>query len=317
MVDFGGAQHVRGSGKGAVVERGVRMKPVRLGDRGAAVEDIQRRLRALGYDLGPTGIDGVFLGRTAEAVTAFQARHSLFEDGLVGDLTWATLVDATFALGDRALYLRMPHFHGNDVRTLQGALSALGFACGEVDGIFGTFTERAVREFQTNAGLPADGIVGDETAAALLQLRHAWEGREQRPHSAARGHAVRPAELLRTSALLLVALDDGAYDVVSRAANLAQADEPAARVRVTRETDELRIAGTVTLVVSTDGTGIAHHPKGEALDLEQLTARHVFDNVPPDGAVFSVIITTDGEDAHARQRAAVALLDAVCASCEA
>ena len=55
----------------------------------------------------------------------------LGEDGFVGDATWAALVDATFTLGDRMLYLRVPHFHGHDVRVLQQALNVLGFACGE------------------------------------------------------------------------------------------------------------------------------------------------------------------------------------------
>jgi len=58
------------------------MRPVRVGDRGAAVEDIQRRLRTLGFDLGITGIDGVFFGRTADAVRSFQQQHGLAEDGL-------------------------------------------------------------------------------------------------------------------------------------------------------------------------------------------------------------------------------------------
>ena len=37
-----------------------------------------------------------------------------------------------------------------------------------IDGVFGPATERAVKEFQTNSGLAADGIVGPKTIAALL-----------------------------------------------------------------------------------------------------------------------------------------------------
>ena len=90
------------------------MKPILPGGRGPAVEDIQRRLLALGFDLGPTGVDGVFLGKTRDAVIAFQTGNGLSEDGVVGGETWAALVDATFKLGDRTLYLRLPHFHGRD-----------------------------------------------------------------------------------------------------------------------------------------------------------------------------------------------------------
>ncbi len=172
------------------------MRSVRPGDRGPAVEDIQRRLRALGYDLGRAGIDGIFLGATADAVKSFQRELGLTEDGFVGDETWSALVDATFTLGDRMLYLRVPHFHGNDARLLQQALNTLGFACGAVDGIFGGFTERAVREFQRNAALPADGIVGPETVRALMALRHVWEGKEPKAHSEARLGQARAAEVL-------------------------------------------------------------------------------------------------------------------------
>ena len=89
------------------------MKPITAGDRGPAVEDIQRRLALLGYGLGPAGIDGVLLGDTITAITQFQAERGLPPDDAVGDKTWAALVDATFTLGDRMLYLRAPHFHGD------------------------------------------------------------------------------------------------------------------------------------------------------------------------------------------------------------
>lgn len=47
-----------------------------------------------------------------------------------------------------------------------------GISCGPdgVDGDFGPNTEAAVLEFQTRIGLPADGLVGPMTAAALLEV---------------------------------------------------------------------------------------------------------------------------------------------------
>jgi len=152
--------------------------PIAQGDRGPAVEDVQKRLLMLGFDLGPTGVDGVFWGATLTAVRRFQEEHGLDEDGIVGNETWAALVDATFRLGDRLLYLKYPYLHGADVRVLQGALNILGFACGEPDGIFGTYTERAVGEFQANVGIPADGIAGPETIGAVERLRHVWSGKD-------------------------------------------------------------------------------------------------------------------------------------------
>ena len=46
----------------------------------------------------------------------------------------------------------------------------LGFDTGWLDGIFGPDTERAVRDFQHNQGLTADGVVGRETVAAFERL---------------------------------------------------------------------------------------------------------------------------------------------------
>lgn len=200
--------------------------PIAPGDRGPAVEDVQKRLLMLGFDLGPTGIDGVFLGATFAAVRRFQAEHDLTEDGVIGDETWSALVDATFTLGDRLLYLRFPHLHGADVRRLQGALNVLGFACGEPDGIFGAFTERAVREFQANVGLPADGIAGMDTVRMLERLGHVWEGKDPASPAALTVAPVRAAEVLRRTPLVLVGADACGRAVAERLENLVRASEP-------------------------------------------------------------------------------------------
>lgn len=57
---------------------------------------------------------------------------------------------------------------GEAVRDLQQNLSALGYPLA-ADGIFGRETEKAVRAFQRDHGLGADGIVGPRTLAALRQ----------------------------------------------------------------------------------------------------------------------------------------------------
>lgn len=56
---------------------------------------------------------------------------------------------------------------GEDVKTLQAQLNALGYDCGDVDGIFGAKTYNAVVKFQKDRGLAVDGIVGKNTWAAL------------------------------------------------------------------------------------------------------------------------------------------------------
>ncbi len=52
-------------------------------------------------------------------------------------------------------------------RRVQQALFNRGFNPGQIDGIYGLQTERAVREFQRSRGLQADGVVGPQTLNAL------------------------------------------------------------------------------------------------------------------------------------------------------
>jgi murein L,D-transpeptidase YcbB/YkuD len=66
----------------------------------------------------------------------------------------------------RLLKLETPFMIGEDVRTLQSALAAKGFD-GKVDGIYGPLTDARVRQFQIQAGLKSDGIVGPATRATL------------------------------------------------------------------------------------------------------------------------------------------------------
>ncbi|MBE0447022.1 MAG: peptidoglycan-binding protein [Actinobacteria bacterium] len=142
------------------------------GNRGNEVVDIQIKLSRLGYNLGPNGADGCFGDATEIAVKEFQRDRDLIVNGRVDEKTWKVLVEATYRLGDRLLYLRSPFYKGDDVRELQNYLNTLGFNTGQVDGIYGETTERAVREFQRNVGLQSDGIFGQSTLAAIQNLRH-------------------------------------------------------------------------------------------------------------------------------------------------
>jgi N-acetylmuramoyl-L-alanine amidase len=137
------------------------------------VVDVQRRLGALGFETAGDP-EGGFGPATRVAVEAFQHRRGLRVDGICGQQTWDTLVEAGFRLGDRFLYRRTPMLRGDDVAELQQRLGALGFDSGRVDGIFGDATSVALGEFQRNAGLPVDGILGATTLLELLrvQARH-------------------------------------------------------------------------------------------------------------------------------------------------
>ena len=290
-------------------------RPIREGERGPAVEDIQRRLLVLGIDLGGTGVDGVFLGATLSAVRAFQHERGLAEDGDVGPLTWAALVDATFTLGDRLLYLRWPYFHGADVLTLQGALNVLGFACGEHDGIFGSFTERAVRDFQANSGLPADGIAGSDTVRAIGSLRHVWSDKTPTAPSGLRAMPARSAAVLASSPVAVVPSDEVGARLAERVANLAAAswdgalvtvawtapDGVAAVIRVGR--DVLGGVRSTPVVRCCDGPD-------PTLATRMVTALTATRRTPIEVAV--VLGDADLSDERDLQHLAVGLLDGLC-----
>lgn len=146
------------------------MRLIREGDRGRHVLDVQARLVALGHPVPPVERLGVFGPGTALALRAFQQQRGLIVDAIVGEDTWRELVEASWRLGDRVLYLRAPNLRGDDVRDLQDRIATMGFDPWRADGIFGPRTAEAVREFQRNYGLTADGIVAQRTVQAMNGL---------------------------------------------------------------------------------------------------------------------------------------------------
>ena len=56
---------------------------------------------------------------------------------------------------------------GEAVRTIQTKLQRWGYYDGAIDGVFGSETTAAVKEFQRKNGLAVDGIVGPRTLEAL------------------------------------------------------------------------------------------------------------------------------------------------------
>ena len=150
------------------------MEPITPGDDGDAVQDVQRRLRALGHAVDDDET-GTFGPGTHAAVRRFQQERRLTADGIVGHDTWMALLDAGWQPGDRLLYLTRPWLRGDDVRALQRSLSRLGFDTGVTDGIHGPDTDTALRDFQHNVGLPVDGIAGRRT---LDQLASLWRSHQ-------------------------------------------------------------------------------------------------------------------------------------------
>lgn len=202
------------------------MESIKQGMQGPAVEDVQARLASLGYAIEATELDGQTYGAsTAEAVRAFRVGQGLAADGEVDTECWAALVDASYKLGDRTLYLRLPNFHGADVRALQRALNTLGFACGADDGFFGPHTEAALQQFQENVGLFADGMAFQDTFSYINRLHHVWEGKAlvADVDLQARTGFARAASVLEGCHIAIGGEDAIARNVASRVWNIATA----------------------------------------------------------------------------------------------
>lgn len=178
---------------------------IREGDRSQEVADIQARLRALKFRIEDES--GYFGPSTTQAVRGFQQQRGILADGLVGPNTWDELVEASWRLGDRPLYLKVPVLRGDDVLVLQARLNALGFDAGREDGIFGRSTYEGVRAFQREYGVMEDGIFGHASHAALLGLR------VDRPGTASRlREELRRAETGLAGALVMVDPGHGGTD---------------------------------------------------------------------------------------------------------
>ena len=137
---------------------------VSQGDRQHPVKTLQYLLRARGRNVT---VDGIFGPKTDAAVRAFQQQNALAVDGIVGRNTWSALI-ITVRQGSQ----------GDAVRGVQEEFQFRNQSGDpgkglQVDGIFGTKTDAAVRGFQKalHQDIPSvavDGIVGPVTWRALV-----------------------------------------------------------------------------------------------------------------------------------------------------
>ena len=132
---------------------------ISIGSTGHDVRRLQR-IFVMMKALGPSNITGTFDSTTEQAVKDFQQGEGLTVDGIVGPITWQALpADPNTPLLARGA-------SGNVVTALQKGLKKYSTPAtdpGAVDGDFGPKTEAAVKAYQQDRGVPADGIVGDQT----------------------------------------------------------------------------------------------------------------------------------------------------------
>lgn len=155
------------------------------GKAGEAVAFLQKFLYCYGYRY--LTVDGQFGSQTEQAVMSFQQNYNqlgksnpdyLLVDGTVGKETWRAISNILPDVGCGSLIPTNSNYSGINlpvlsegkageaVRFLQKFLIGYGYTV-TFDAQFGSQTKQAVMYFQSNHGLIADGVVGENTWQAI------------------------------------------------------------------------------------------------------------------------------------------------------
>lgn len=126
---------------------------LRFGDQHHNVRTLQHLLNYRGADLE---VDGVFGGRTEEALGKFQHSAELEPDGRASAPVWLLLI-TDLSMGDRGEAVKAAQVQLLYRRTLP-----------DVDGAFGMKTDISVRRFQVLKRLAADGVINSDTWREML-----------------------------------------------------------------------------------------------------------------------------------------------------
>ena len=148
---------------------------LKVGSRGAAVQDVQKKLVALGYNVGSTGADGIFGNATKNAVVKFQGSVRISKDGIVGSQTLAKLNEAYNNRNKGQSVTSTTSYTGKDyVRKAQVHMNNFAGAGLATDGLWGANSRKGLvkclqRALNKDYGakLTEDGILGSGTNGAL------------------------------------------------------------------------------------------------------------------------------------------------------
>lgn len=179
------------------------------GDSGPAVEALQARLTALGFDAGPA--DGRAGRLTTAAVSAFQVHAGVEATGVVDAATAAALTD------DDLKVAALDTEDVDEIRALQKALAEGPFDPGPADGVPGDMTVEAAYALQKLAGLEVDGVIDGVDRFALDRLLAG----DPLPGAAARAAHDRRWVEVDLSRQLMAVYDPGSPDIPVLAAHVS------------------------------------------------------------------------------------------------
>lgn len=139
-------------------------EPGAVDGRPDTIKAIQRELTTRGY--GPIVVDGVAGLSTRAAIMAFEATEGLALTAIANEqMLKNILLGAPPASGRKPAE---PSARAQDViRAVQNWLLSLGYAAGPANGLMSPETEKAIRAFETNAGLTPKGRITAELVKRL------------------------------------------------------------------------------------------------------------------------------------------------------
>lgn len=147
-------------------QSGSGMVGLAVGSRGDQVKALQQLIIKAGINL-VGGADGIFGVITASALRSFQEANGLPVDGVVSEATLQALQAKSGATASPLVGLQYGAT-GATVKQVQQAIMNAGISLrGGADGIFGTATRDALKQYQAARGLPQTGKVDEATAAAI------------------------------------------------------------------------------------------------------------------------------------------------------
>ena len=130
-------------------------------------------LKSYGYYEGK--IDGIFGNVSKKALISLQKSNNIDADGKIGPQTCSLLLNNRNIVKKNTLTVsntikvnsNPENTYSQEIYDAQLILKDLGLYLSAIDGINGPSTKKAVKEFQSKAGLVSDGVIGTKTKDAL------------------------------------------------------------------------------------------------------------------------------------------------------